>query len=102
MAPSANPLDNPLRQVIVRYSCAACGKFDPVDGKGTGNNCANRFLCGRCLELGGQNSQVRAEENRYAYVSVLYGQRWDFLRGALALGQSLRERHQHEQILLHT
>lgn len=88
-----DPLLNPLRVVLRSFTCVECGHFDPsgtADGKGA-------FQCRRCVEGDGPASK------RCAYTTLLYGDKTQFVLGALALGQSLlASGTSHDRILLHT
>lgn len=88
-----DPLLNPLRSVLLRFSCTTCGKFD-IDGR---SSSADVFLCSRCL------TGARPESGNYAYTSLIYGDAAHYVLGAIVLGQSLRKSGtSFDRVLLHT
>jgi len=91
---SQDPLSNPLRGVLRAFACVPCGFFDPEGGASRDG----RFCCRRCLDGG-----VDPKPQKYAYSTLLYGEKPQFVLGALALGRSLEATGStHERVLLHT
>lgn len=93
-----DPLQNPLRAALLRFTCSNCGFYDPpTSAKGPATMChKEKFLCSRCAV--GKNPG-----DRYAYVSLIYGKGAEYVSGALVLGYSLRATGSSlPRILMHT
>jgi len=94
-AKKLDPLLNPLRAVLRRFSCKPCGYFDPNSGDFVADG---SFRCRSCL-----SGECLMANRNFAYVSLMYGNSPQYVFGAVALGHSLQASGSpYPRLMLHT